>query len=146
MVDVDDDRDRAIPRLPQLTRSIAIDTTSPEFIRELLKPPNRLPFKKIVWRRTITGKFEGVADLVEKCSLESIEIDFGTSVESYPSTLATSSISICRRPDRLVESNKPQRSRISVLCALCINHCEHMGWWAALGGPRLCSCPTLGVA
>ena len=90
--------DWTISPLPPLTGSIVLGTSTSDFVHQLLKQPNNLHFKKIVWQKLPKKSFEGVADLVEKCSgvLECIEIDFGMSAESLPYTPAISPVSICR--------------------------------------------------
>ena len=76
--------DWTVSHLPPLTGSIILGTSTPDFLRQLLKFRNHLCFKKVVWRKISKNSFEGVADLVEKCCdvLECIEIDiFRTSAE-----------------------------------------------------------------
>ena len=91
--------DWAISPLPPSTRSIVLGTLTSDFVRQLLEQPNNLHFTKIARQRIFQKPFEGVADLVERCShvLECIDIDFGTSAEPFPSTPAITSVSIHRK-------------------------------------------------
>ena len=81
------DGDAAIPQpssLPKFTGTLVLEPVAADFVRRLSELPDGLCFRKIVWKKNVDNKFEGVADLVERCSdtLEYIDIECRTSVKS----------------------------------------------------------------
>ena len=89
--------DWAISGFPPSTRSILLETSTTEFMHQLLDLPIHFPFEEIVWKGTFESDFRVVLELVAKCSdvLARIELDLRRSTESFPSTPTISSVSIC---------------------------------------------------
>lgn len=60
-----------------------LGTVAADFARQLSELSNDLRFRKIVWRLDMENEFEGVGDLVARCSdtLESISISCRTSTD-----------------------------------------------------------------
>lgn len=75
------DGDGAISRFPVLTGTLVLEPTTADFVRRLLELPTGLLLRKIVWREGLENEFEGVRDLVERCSetLECVDLTCRTS-------------------------------------------------------------------